>query len=170
MAFTDTYDISFQIVDRERKTSVLGFRVGADGVNLTSSLLDSYASAVEALLDVLVKGDIRKASYTKLLSVFTGNSADDSADVEEQVSLTFDVAGSEKVKLLSIPTISENYIDPATGTLLTEQGDVVALIDGLVDGITVSGNLIRMLDSENRPMDGLRSGVETFRPNYKKRA
>lgn len=169
MAFTDNYDVFFQIQDRERKAAILGFRVGADGTTLTSGDLDAWASAFEALLDVIVKGDIRKAAYTKILSIFTGNSAEDSADVEEQIATTWNVVGTDKKKLLSIPAVSEDYVDPSTGALLQEQADVDALIEALRDGIEVNGKTIRMLDSENRPMDSLSSGVETFRKPYKRR-
>lgn len=169
MAFTDTYDIFFEIRDREQKAAILGFRVGADGVNLTSANLDAYASALEALLDVIIKGDIRKAAYTKVLSIFTGNSAEDSADVEEQIATTWNVIGTTKKKTLSFPAVSENYVDPATGRLLIEQGDVANLITALRDGVDVGGNDIRMLDSENRPIDSLSTGIETFRKPYKRR-
>lgn len=170
MAFDHVYDLTFIIEDALNPSQIAAptLRVGVDGAELSWADLTALAAQVKPIIQNLINGHVRRAYASKMLTEWAGAAAA-AADVEEGALFILEASGTDKPVRLTIPTIDENFILNTTGKVDLTAAPVIAFTSLLTNGITINAKLVRCIDSETRPLTGIRSATEVFTRSRKKR-
>jgi len=170
MAYTHVYDLTFIVEDSQNPSQISAptIRVSVNDAELTWADLESLATTVRPIIATLINGHIRRAYASKKLLEWTGTAASN-ADVEEGALFVLEAVGTDKAVRLTIPTLDESYSVANTGIIDLSNADIITFTNLLVEGVTVNSKLVRVVDSEARPIISVKSANEVFSRSRKKR-
>lgn len=153
------YGVTFTVYDGEGHDASITYYL--DGATSISDM-QTWSNAFRAVLENIVDGDVRFASISRVLNVWTAGSATDESDVEIRGKFTWLAQNTLKKVINSIPTFRRQYIVAKSKDIDTTEVNVAAYIDAMTTGIDVGGTPIRPRDSENRQIDALFTAKEDY--------
>jgi len=172
MAVTEAYTLNFHFEDAEHNQSIWSIDVGVDGDVLSIAELEAVATQYHDLVNAVCRGVIRKVTASIELHRYTPGSASDEADVEEKAQLILRADGTDKTKVMTIPTWSELHTNSLTGLIPFDEAgvtDVDNLFKAIINGVTENAKTVRVLDSEKRPLTSIKSSEEIFTATRRRR-
>lgn len=172
MAYTELYEIAWIIEDREGNSSTMTQRLSVDGDTLTIVDLQDYATQAYPIVSAVGRGEVKKAMLSMELGRWTSGTASDESDVEEKATFILKADGTDKTVTVTYPTWSEAHVLSDSGLIdlgAPDGSDIENFLGMLINGLTVGAKLVRMMDSEKRPLTAIKAAYESFTRTRRRR-
>jgi len=125
--------------------------------------VQAYATAYSLLLDFVIDGQITHGSvvFPATLNAGVKSAPVANCEVQKGALFAFDAANTSYRHSIRVPSFKPDLFSGKN--VNTADADVTALVNALVDGLTVNGNLRQPTDRYGNDLSALISAVKSFR-------